>query len=67
MGYGGCKPLAEGNVIEVLELYGHFPKRYSKQKRINVTFECRWHVLGVSASKRPCAVSLLVFVSSSCP
>ena len=24
---------------------GHFPKRYSKQKRINVTFECRWHVL----------------------
>ena len=22
---------------------------------------------GVSASKRPCAVSLLVFVSSSCP
>ena len=26
-------------------IYGHFPKRYSKQKRINVTFECRWHVL----------------------
>ena len=26
-------------------VYGHFPKRYSKQKRINVTFECRWHVL----------------------
>ena len=25
--------------------HGHFPKRYSKQKRINVTFECRWHVL----------------------
>ena len=25
--------------------YGHFPKRYSKQKRINLTFECRWHVL----------------------
>ena len=24
---------------------GHFPKRYSKQKRINVTFECRWQVL----------------------
>ena len=26
-----------------------------------------FHVFGVSASKRPCAVSLLVFVSSSCP
>ena len=26
-------------------IYGHFPKRYSKQKRINLTFECRWHVL----------------------
>ena len=26
-------------------VFGHFPKRYSKQKRINVTFECRWHVL----------------------
>ena len=25
--------------------HGHFPKRYSKQKRINVTFECRWQVL----------------------
>ena len=25
--------------------HGHFPKRYSKQKRINLTFECRWHVL----------------------
>ena len=27
--------------------FGHFPKRYSKQKRINVTFECRWHVLHI--------------------
>ena len=26
-------------------VYGHFPKRYSKQKRTNLTFECRWHVL----------------------
>ena len=24
-------------------IYGHFPKRYSKQKRINATFECHWH------------------------
>ena len=28
-----------------LYIYGHFPKRYSKQKRINLTSECRWHVL----------------------
>ena len=25
--------------------YGLLPKRYSKQKRINSAFECRWHVL----------------------
>ena len=35
--------------IEFIETHisfnGYFPKRYSKQKRINVTFECRWHVL----------------------
>ena len=29
----------------VVLAYGHFPKRYSKQKRINLTFECRWQVL----------------------
>ena len=33
----------------------------------NKTTHLYLHVLGVSASKRPCAVSLLVFVSSSCP
>ena len=29
----------------VINVYGHFPKRYSKQKRINLTFEYRFHVL----------------------
>ena len=33
----------------------------------NGTYNIEAHILGVSASKRPCAVSLLVFVSSSCP
>jgi len=28
-----------------LTKFGHFSKRYSKQKRINLTFESRWHVL----------------------
>ena len=37
-------PLHQTSQIYVY-VYGHFPKRYSKQKRINVTFECRWHVL----------------------
>ena len=32
-------------LLTQMNIYGHFPKRYSKQKRINVTFECRWHVL----------------------
>ena len=31
--------------ISEKKIYEHFPKRYSKQKRINVIFECRWYVL----------------------
>ena len=43
--YGETIFQKNGGPFGVLGIYGHFPKRYSKQKRINVTFECRWHVL----------------------
>ena len=33
-------------------IYGHFPKRYSKNKKTKWTFECRWHVFSFSFSSR---------------
>ena len=46
----GGEPWRRKTHIFEIMIYGHFPKRYSKNKKTKWTFECRWHVFSFSFS-----------------
>ena len=46
---GGEPWRRKAHIFEIMR-YGHFPKRYSKNKKTKWTFECRWHVFSFSFS-----------------